>query len=302
LKLKTSDKIMSITDAIKLIPDGAQVALGGWVINRCVIALTHEMIRQKKRNLIVTQGVGAMDADLLVGAGCVKRYIYAGGSLEPSIGPLSRINEANINKEIEIEEYSGLAICFKYLAGALGIPYIPTKSLLGSDIQNMLSKSTNIIEETCPFTGEKLLLLRALNPDFALVHAQRVDTEGNADISGALWDTKEMARAAKKVIISAEEIVDPELTRRTPERTIIPGYRVSAIVHAPYGAHPSALYGVYDYDHDHLMMYATAARKKETFENYVNEYVLGVKDHWEYLKKIGIKKLVEIRADPLLGY
>ena len=103
--LKTSDKLMTIPEAIKLIPDGAQVALGGWVINRCVIALTHEMIRQKKRNLIITQGVGAMDADLLVGAGCVKRYIYAGGSLEPSIGPLSRINEANVNKEIEIESF-----------------------------------------------------------------------------------------------------------------------------------------------------------------------------------------------------
>jgi hypothetical protein len=146
------------------------------------------------------------------------------------------------------------------------------------------------------------MLLRALNPDFALVHAQRVDTEGNAYISGALWDTKEMARAAKKVIISAEEIVDPELTRRNPENTIIPGYRVAAIVLAPYGAHPSALHKYYDYDHDHLVLYANAARKKDTFDAYLNEYVLGVKDQWEYLQKIGIKKLTEIRADPLLGY
>ena len=183
---KVSDKLKSITEAIELIPNGAEVALGGWVINRCVIALTHEMIRQEKRNLIVTQGVGAMDADLLVGAGCVKRYIYAGGSLEPSIGPLSRINEANINKEIEIEEYSGLAICFRYLAGALGLPYIPIKSLLGSDILSMLSKSSNIKEEDCPFTGEKILLLRSLKPDFALVHAQRVDTQGNVQIEDDL--------------------------------------------------------------------------------------------------------------------
>ena len=302
LELGTSDKIMSVAEAIKLIPDGAQVALGGWVINRCVIALTHEMIRQNKRNLTVTQGVGAMDADLLVGAGCVKRYIYAGGSLEPSIGPLNRINEAIINKEIEIEEYSGLAICFKYLAGALGIQYIPTKSILGSDILTMLSKSPNVRIENCPFTGEKLLLLRALNPDFALVHAQRVDSEGNAYISGALWDTKEMARAAKQVIVSTEEIVNPELTRRNPESTIIPGYRVAAIVHAPYGAHPTAVYRCYDYDQDHLIMYANAARQIDTFEEYIEEYVREVEDHWGYLKKIGLKKLVKIRADPLLGY
>jgi len=293
---------MTIPEAIKLIPDGAQIALGGWVINRCVIALTHEMIRQKKRKLIITQGVGAMDADLLVGAGCVKRYIYAGGSLEPSIGPLSRINEAIINKEIQIEEYSGLAICFKYLAGSLGIPYIPIKSLLGSDIETSLLNDENIRKQTCPFTGEQLILLRALNPDFALVHAQRVDTEGNAYISGALWDTKEMARAAKKVIVSAEEIVDTELTRQNPESTVIPGYKVAAIVHAPFGAHPSALYRYYDFDHDHLVMYANAARRKETFDAYLKEYVLGVKDQWEYLEKIGVKKLSEIRADPLLGY
>ncbi|WP_455278504.1 CoA transferase subunit A [[Eubacterium] cellulosolvens] len=300
--LETSDKIMSITEAIKLIPDGAQVALGGWVINRCVIALVHEMIRQKKRNLIVTQGVGAMDADLLVGAGCVKRYIYAGGSLEPSIGPLSRINEAYVNKEVEIEEYSGLAICFKYLAGALGIPYIPIKSVLGSDILTMLSKSADIRKENCPFTGENLLLLRALNPDFALIHAQRVDTEGNAQISGALWDTREMARAARKVIISAEEIVNPECTRQDPERTTIPGYRVAAIVHSPYGAFPTALYKCYDYDHAHMIMYSEAARRKDSFEDYLNEYILGVKNHWGYLEKIGIEKLEKIRADPLLGY
>ncbi len=302
LELEASDKIMSVKEAIKLIPNDVQVALGGWVINRCVISLVHEMIRQKKRNLTITQGVGAMDADLLVGSGCVKRYIYAGGSLEPSIGPLSRINEANVNKEIDVEEYSGLGICLRYLAGALGIPYIPTKSMLGSDILTMLSQSPNIKEGNCPFTEEKLLLLRALNPDFALVHAQRVDTEGNAQISGALWDTREMVRAAKQVIVSTEEIVNPDFTRRNPENTVIPGYRVAAIVHVPYGAHPTAVYRYYDYDHNHLVMYAKAARQKDTFQEYINEYVFGVEDHWEYLTKIGIKNLEKIRANPLLGY
>ncbi|MFX0196291.1 MAG: CoA transferase subunit A, partial [Candidatus Hodarchaeota archaeon] len=182
---EVANKIKSVSEAVKLIPNGAQVALGGWVINRCVTALAHEMIRQRKRDLTITQQIGAMDGDLLVGAGCAKRYIYGGGSLEPVFGPLSRIHEAIINREIEVEEYSGTSMCFKYLAGALGIPYIPMKALLGSDILTLLSAgSADIKVDECPFTKEKLVLLRALNPDIALVHAQRVDTEGNVCIYG----------------------------------------------------------------------------------------------------------------------
>lgn len=303
MELEISDKIKTLSEAVKLIPDGAKVALGGWVITRCLMAFVHEMIREKKRNLTISESMGGMDADLLVGAGCVNKLIYPGGSLEPAYGFLYRINDAIVNREIEVEEYSGTAMCFKYLAGALGLPYMPIQSLLGSDIlESLISKSADVKVSECPFTSEKLVLLRALNPEFALIHVQRVDTEGNAWIYGPLWDTKEMAMASKKIIITAEEIVDPSLTRIDPARTVIPGYRVDVIVHVPYGGHPTAVYKYYDYDAEHVSLYAKAASQKENFEKYLEEYVLSVDSHEQYLQKIGIKKLSELRADPMLGY
>jgi len=303
LESEISDKIRPLSEAVKLIPDGAQVALGGWVITRCVMAFVHEMIRQKKRGLTVLESMGGMDADLLVGAGCVTKLIYPGGSLEPAIGFLNRVNDAIVNREIEVEEYTGTAMCFKYLAGALGLPYMPIKSLLGSDIlESLMSKSAEVKLAECPFTGEKLVLLRALNPDYGVIHVQRVDTDGNAWIYGPLWDTKEMAMASKRLIITAEEIVDPSLTKVDPMRTIIPGYRVDVIVHVPYGAHPTAVYKYYDYDAEHLALYAKASGQKETFNKYLEEYVLNCENHEKYLYKIGVKKLSELRADPMLGY
>ena len=294
---------MPLSEAVRLIPDGAQVALGGWVITRCLMAFAHEMIRQKKRNLAISESMGGMDTDLLVGAGCVSKLVYPGGSLEPAFGFLCRVNDAIMNGEIYAEEYTGTSMCFKYLAGALGLPYMPIKSLLGSDILTSLtSKSADVKEVECPFTGEKLVLLRALNPEYGVIHVQHVDTEGNAWIYGPLWDTKELAMASKKIIITAEEIVDPNLTRMDPARTIIPGYRVDAIVEVPNGAHPTCVYKYYDYDAEHLALYAKAARQKETFEKYLEEYVLSVDSHEQYLRKIGIEKISKLRANPVLGY
>ena len=303
MEIGISDKIRPLPEAVGLIPDGSQVALGGWVITRCSMAFVHEMVRQKKKGLVVSERMGGMDADLLVGAGCVSKLIYPGGSLEPAFGFLNRINDAIVNEEIEAEEYTGTAMCFKYLAGALGLPYMPIKSLLGSDtLASLVSKFASVKVAECPFTGEKLVLLRALNPDYAVIHVQRVDTDGNAWIYGPLWDTKEMAMASKKIIVTAEEIVDPSLTRMDAARTIIPGYRVDVIVHVPYGAHPTAVYKYYDYDAEHIALYAKVARQKETFEKYLEEYVLGVESHECYLRKIGIKRISELRADPMLGY
>lgn len=301
--LEIGDKTKSLSEAVKLIPDGAQVALGGWVITRCLMAFDHEMIRQGKKNLTISASMGGMDTDLLVGAGCVTKLIYPGGSLEPAFGFLSRINDAIVNGEIEAEEYTGTSMCFKYLAGALGLPYTPIKSLLGSDIlTSLIAKSADVKVADCPFTGEKLVLLRALNPDYGVIHVQHVDTEGNAWIYGPLWDTKEMAMASKRIIVTAEEIVDPSLTKMDPARTVIPGYRVDVIVHVPYGAHPTCVYKYYDYDAEHIALYAEAAREKETFEKYLEEYVLGVDGHEQYLRKIGAEKLSKLRANPTLGY
>lgn len=302
METEVFDKIRSVKEAVKLIPDGSSVAVSGFGVTRCPISLVHEMIRAEKRNLTILETIGSLDADLLVGAGCVKKIVYGGGSLEPPIGPLNRVNEAIVQKEVEAEEYSGTSMCFKFLAGALGIPYIPIKSLLGSDLLPPLIRKGVVKVEKCPFTGETFVLLQAVNPDFALIHAQRADAEGNVIIYGARWDNKELAFASKTVIVTVEEIVDSSLIRSEASNVVIPSYRVHTIIHVPFGAHPTGVYKYYDYDREHLEYYVKLSREKETFKKYLDEYVFSVENHMEYLKKIGVEKLLKLRADPLLGY
>lgn len=297
------DKILSMAEAAKMIEDGYHVAVSGFAATLNSIAFAHELIRQKKRNLIISQCIASMETDLLVGMHCVKRLIYGGGRFD-RFGPFYNIDKAKVNNEIIAEEYSGLCICLKYLAGALGISYIPSKSLLGSDILRKLQETAGdqIKVSNCPFTGERYVLLRALQPDVAIIHAQRVDKEGNVCIYGPLIEIKEKARAARRVIITAEEIVDVEITKRDPERTVIPGYRVDAIVYAPFGAHPTSCYRFYDYDREHIELYLNACKNEETFEKYVEEFILSVDDHYGYLKKIGLEKIFRLKADPYYGY
>jgi acyl CoA:acetate/3-ketoacid CoA transferase alpha subunit len=296
------DKVKTMAEVVKTISDGSHVALSGFAITRAAMAFVHELIRQKKRDLTVSQCIASLDTDLLVGAGCVKKIIYGGGRCD-RFGPFYNIDRAKLEKRVVAEEYSGLSICLKYLAGALGIPYIPSKSLLGSDILRKLKEVApdQVMESKCPFTGEALILLRALQPDVAVIHAQRADREGNAVVYGPLFDTKEKARAAKRVIITADEIVDVEITKRDPERVVIPGYRVDAVVYAPYGAHPTSCYRYYDYDKEHIELYLDYCRKGEV-DKYIEEFVLSTENHWEYLKRVGPQKLYEIKAEPYLGY
>lgn len=297
------DKLKTMEEAVKTIRDGDHIAVSGFASTRNAIAFTHELIRQRKRNLTISVCIATLEADMLVGAGCVKKLIYGGGRLD-RFGPFWNIDRAKLEKRIEVEEYSGLCICLKYLAGALGIPYMPTKSLLGSDIlRRLLETAPDQVKVTeCPFTGETLVLLRALNPDVAVIHAQVVDREGNAWIYGPLFETKEKARAAKRVIITAEEIVDTEIIRNDPERTVIPGYRVDTVVYAPFGAHPTSCYRCYDYDLEHINLYLDLCEKGE-FEKYLEEYILSVDNHWKYLEKVGgVAKLFSLKADPYYGY
>jgi glutaconate CoA-transferase subunit A len=203
---------------------------------------------------------------------------------------------------VEWEEYSNLAIEIKYLAGALGLPYMPLKSMLGSDLLKHLPEENYRITE-CPFTGEKLVLLRALQPDVGVVHVQRADPEGNAQIDGPRWDNIELTRASNKVIVIAEEIVDRSYIERQPELTAIPSYLVDAVVHQPFGAYPTNCYKYYDQDFPHFMHYIEQNRTKEGFHQYLEENVLGVEDFNAYLKKwIDIDKLFKLKADPVLGY
>jgi glutaconate CoA-transferase subunit A len=300
-----TNKLVSMAEAVSSIPDGSHIALGGFAITRCVVAFVHEMIRQGKRNLTVSQCIIGIETDLLVGTGCVSHLIYGGGSLD-HFGLCEANNRAIGRKAITIEEYSSLAICFKYLAGALGLPFLPIKSVMGSDMHKNLVQDPGkklVADATCPFTGEKLLYLRALNPDVAIIHVNKSDEEGNAVILGPKWDNPEAAKASKRVILIAEEIVPSHEMVKVADSVFVPAFRVDKVVHAPWGAYPSAVYHVYDYDAKHIEYYAEQNKDETKFKKYVDDYILGVKDHWEYLEKWGgIRRLQELKADAYLGY
>ncbi|MDR3270572.1 MAG: hypothetical protein LBT32_03535 [Peptococcaceae bacterium] len=299
----SSGKIKTIQEVVSAIPDGAQIGLPGFAVARNAIAFAHEMIRQGKKDLTLVQCIGGMDTELLVGAGTVKKLIYSTGSLD-RFGPLSCVNRAFHEGRLELEEHSGLSVTLSLFAGSLGISYIPCNTLLGSDILSNLEKKypDQVKEAVCPFTGEKQVLLRAKRPDYGVVVANYADEDGNTVISGPLWDTKEMALAAKHLIVIVEKIVSREWIRNYPEKTVIPGTTVDSLVELPYAAYPTAIHGVYDYDAEHLKKFGQLTRSQDEVDAYLNEYVLGTANHLAYLNKFGLEKILSLTADPYKGY
>jgi len=298
------DKVVSLSEAVATIPAGSHIALSGFAITRCTMAFASEVIRQGINKLTVSQCVGAMDADLLAGAGALERIIYGGGSLD-RFGRLAGVNRGIEEGTLIAEEYSSLSMALRYLAGALGLPFIPIRSLRGSDVLQRLKQvaPTNLGSVADPFSGEDWLVLKPLLPDVAVVQVQAADAEGNAWIYGPRWDNEEQVKSSKRVIVMTEQVVSTEVIRREPERTVIPGFRVSHVVHLPFGAHPTSVYRAYDYDGEHIQLYVKATQTPEGFKAYLDQYVYGVKDHWEYLERVGgLKRLNGLKADAILGY
>jgi acyl CoA:acetate/3-ketoacid CoA transferase alpha subunit len=301
---KVTDKVKSVAEVVRSIPDGSHIALGGFAIARNAIVFAHEVIRQQKKGLTLSQGVMGMETDLLVGAGLVKKLIVGGGSLD-RFGPVRCINRARDNGTIIHYDSSSLSLAFGYLAGALGLSFIPIKSLLASEMMERLEKSAPdyIRRGKCPFTGEEYAFLRGINPDISVVHVQIADAKGNCWINGPRWENEEQAKAGKRLFVVTEELVPTEYIQRQPERTIIAGHRVEAVIHQPWGGHPTGVFGCYDYDAEHLKLYADYHKTPEKMNEYLQKYVFGTRDHWEYLEKIGgLRRLNEIRAEAIFGY
>jgi glutaconate CoA-transferase subunit A len=297
-------KLTTLAESVASIPSGSHVALSGFATARCSMAFAHEVIRQGIQHLTVSQCVAGIDADILVGAGAVERVINGGGSRGRS-GQHQCICREIEQGTLVSEELSSLSMTFRYLAGSLGLPFIPIRSLNGSDILKRLREIDPPVTSTMkdPFTGEDWLLLKPLLPDVSVVQVQVADEDGNAWILGPRWDNEEQAKASSRVIVITERLVSNETIRREPERTLIPGFRVSHVVHLPFSAHPSSVYQVYDFDRQHIKLYAEASRTPEGYKEYLDRYVLGVMDHWEYLEKVGgMKYLSKLMADPVLGY
>jgi len=295
-------KVAELSEVVRAIPDGAEIALGSFAITRNPIAFTNELIRQGKKDLTIYEIIGAMDGDMLVGAGCVKRYGYGGGSLD-RFGRINRINEAIEKNAIDVREYSGLTISLRFLAGSLGIPFVPTKTPLGTDIlAALLEKEQAVKVGSSPFSGERIVMLQALQPEYAVIHAPMADEKGNVIIEGPTWD-EELAKSAKKLLVSVDKLVSNKYVKQNPEKVVIPGVHTHAVMEIPYGAYPTAVYKAYDYDGELLSHYATINKTQETFDAFVREYVLETKDHFEFLEKAGgLVKMTKIQADPEYGY
>ncbi len=302
MEAPVEDKLITLEEAVKLVPDGAHLFWGGFGFQRPPMAFAHELVRQKKKGLTIYTCGSELDIDILSGAKVVSRYEMAFYSIE-GIGLAPNIQRRVRDGSIEIEDYSNLAMVMRLLGGALGVPFMPTKSMLGTDMltkKKFREKKTELID--CPFTGEKVVLLPSIRPDFSIIHASRVDREGNVQIDGIKGEDVEGARAGKKVIAMAEEIVDTEFIRAQPDQTVIPNIYVTHVVERPWGSYPMMVYNYYDFDREHIQMYYDQCKTEEGWEKYRNDFVTGVENHDEFLQKVGLKRLMKLKAKKPFPY
>src|SRR3970040_1647439 len=288
-------KLMSEKEAIeKLVQDGDYVVYECNYLQRGPSALIREVIRQKKKELWVGAKFTWVSAALLVGAGCASK-LDVGFFL---FGPV--VEQAIREGRVTAYEYSNVVMTNRIMAGAMGLPFLPVRSLGGTD--NFAQPCPKLIE--APYTGEPIVIVPALNPDVALIHAHQADVFGNARIFGTGISHVEAAFASKKVIISAEEIIDTEEIRRDPGRTTVPYYAVDAVVHAPFGAYPGEMQGRYASDIPHVVE-AVCATMRGFIQQYLEKWVYGLSNHTEMLDKlVGAQKLAELqrRATIKEGY
>ncbi|HHV72884.1 MAG TPA: CoA transferase subunit A [Clostridia bacterium] len=291
---KKNDKRMTLKEAIStFVKEGCSIIFSGMGGAQCV-AQTYEIIRQGVKNLTLIGDSPCECGDMLIGAGLVKRAEIAWCSYAVAgLGNnFRRAIEEGIPHPIELEEYSNYTIGLRLLAGALNIPFMPTKSLLGSDLP-VYNKMIKEMED--PYSGERVALVPAANPDVAIVHVSRADQKGNAQIEGFSSNAENMARAAKHTIITCEEIVSTEEIMRYPNLTIIPQYAVDAVVELPYACHPWNFPYAYAYDITFHAMQLEAFKTREGFLKWLDEWCFAF-DSWEgYLEKVGYGRLDKLR-------
>jgi glutaconate CoA-transferase, subunit A len=281
-----------MTEAVaRFVPDGSSVAMSLQLEQLIPFAAAHEMIRQKKRNLTLIGPISDVLFDQVIGAGCVERVIAAwvGNAMMGSAYNFRRAVEGGSVKVINMTNFT-LALALQ--AGAMGVPFLPTRSAQGSDT----AKGNHFFYQIfSPFEPkESLWAVRALNPDVTVAHVQRADAEGNAHCWGSFGVMIEAVRAAKRVIVVAEEVVAPEVISSDPNRTVIPGFLVSAVVECPHGAHPSPVQGYYNRDDAFFPEYHEKTRSLAGNEEWLREWVYGVRDRKEYLQKLGASKLASL--------
>lgn len=303
--MPTQEKIMTMQKAIsQFVHPGDFLYLGGYVC-RAPFAAVHEIIRQGINNLTITRSNASDDFDMLIGAGMVKRFISTFISLGPhGLGRCFRRSlEKGIPHKIEIEEYTNLSLPMMLLAGATGMPFVPVKDMIGTDLLNIKSflgdNKYKLIDS--PFDGKPVLLVPALKPDVAIVHVQQCDETGNAQMWGIGGDCKYGANAAKKVIVTCERIVSREMIGKDPSRTIVASPKVVAVVEEPFASHPGYTPGFYDVDFPFGEVYRDASDTIEGFKKFLDEWVYDIKDrtHYisHYIERFGYESFRNLQAE-----
>ena len=285
------DKKMPLTDAVEqFTQDGDYFAMGGFGHIRVSMAAIYEMIRQGRKKMTLAGKTAVHDVDVLIGGGVVDRVdcAYSFGHELRGLSATGRraVEEGRVKVVAEI---SNAGFQWRFKAASMGLPFIPTRVMLGTD--TLRYSSAKVVE--CPFTGKPLCLLPACYPDFAFIHVHRCDIHGNAQIDGTVIEDRELAMAAKRLIITTEEIVDEEDIRLAPDRTAIPHFLVDAVCEVPYGSHPGNMPLLYYSDEEHMAEWLRLSRTEDGVKEYMNRFVFGVKDFIGYIELVGGKEKME---------
>jgi glutaconate CoA-transferase, subunit A len=285
------EKVVTLEELASFVNDGASVGIGGSTLSRTPMATIWQLIRAGKKDFSCSRCIISTDGDLLVGSG-VSSHIISSWFAQGILWGLSRVMRHHIEGgHARYDEWSHMAIGMRFRAGAMGVPFMPMRSMLGSDILKMRPEAKEL---DCPFTGERLLLVPALNPDVALIHVQRCDAYGNAQIDGLQFMDVDLAMAANRVILTTERIVSNDQIRRAPDQTKIPFFCVDAVAEVPFGSAPHECYGVYEPMIEHLEAYVEQVNGDPVLgmKKYLDDYVYGPKDWNDFLSMIGMDEIV----------
>ena len=291
------NKLMPLSQAIaQFVHDGDTVYAAGFT-HLIPFAAGHEMIRQGRRDLVLARATPDLIYDQMVAAGCARKVIFSYMG-NPGVGSLRILRTAIEKGTLEWEEYSHFGMISRLQAGAAGLPFMPMNQTGTTDLERVNPLIRRVVD---PYSGREVITVPALTPDVAIVHVQRADANGNAHLWGIIGEQKESAFAAKRVILTAEEIVDEAVIRSDPNRTILPGFIVGAVCLVPFAAHPSYAQGYYDRDNDFYLGWDKISESPEAVKSYLDEWVYGVKDRAEYWEKLGPETHKRLRVQSRLS-
>ncbi|MHA1610845.1 MAG: CoA transferase subunit A [Promethearchaeota archaeon] len=282
------DKRMNISEAVKkYVADGDVIAMGGFGHIRVSMVAIYEMVRQKVRNLTMMGKTGVHDIDVMIGGGIISQIevAYCFGHEMRGLSKCGR-NAVEAGRVKVVSEISNAGHQWRFLGGMMGVPFIPTRTMLGSD--TLKKSSAKVVED--PWTKKPICLLPSANPDISFIHVPRCDKFGNCQYDGYIVEDFEIARAARKLVITTEEIIDNEEIRKVPWRTVIPGFFVDAVVEVKYGSHPCNMPGQYYFDEEVISEWLDMSKTEEGAQQWLDKYVYGVKDFAEYLEICGGKE------------